>query len=109
MAQRQLDIRQPVYEPNIIPIGPRHLVEIRQKGTAIGIYTLSVINNKKRGVSLPIDVWRNLQEELSLINLNVAFASGTVGLDVFETVYPNFFNNCTGGYRHTEEEQLRDV
>ena len=86
MAQRQLDIRAPTYQPNIIPIGRRHLVEIRQKGKAVGIYTLSLVNNKKRGVSLPLDVWFLLQEQLAIINLNIQFASGNVGVDVLEDI-----------------------
>jgi len=98
MAQRQLDIRHPVYEPNVIPIGPRHLVEIRQRGKVIGIYTLSLVNNKKRGVCLPLEVWYALQEQLTLINLNIQFATGTVGIDVFEGLYTPTFNNDVGAH-----------
>jgi hypothetical protein len=99
MTQRQLDILRPVYEANVIPIGPRHLVEVRKKGTAIGIYTLSLPNNKKRGVSLPLDVWRVLQEQLCLINLNIEFASGTVGIDVLDGVDPAYICGYTTDYK----------
>ena len=97
MTQRQLDICQPVYGANVIPIGPRHLVEIRKKGQAVGIYTLSIINSKKRGVSLPVEVWRVLQEQLGIINLNIQFASGTVGVDVLEDIYPTYTVAYTNG------------
>ena len=88
MTQRQLDLRIPTYEPNTVPIGKRHIVEIRNKGKSIGIYTLSRVNNKKRGVSLPIKSWILLQQQLPLINLNIQFASGTVGVDILQGVEP---------------------
>jgi hypothetical protein len=90
MAQRQLDLRIPTYEPNTVPIGKRHIVEIRNKGRSIGIYTLSLLKNKKRGVSLPIEAWILLQQQLALINLNIQFASGTVGVDVLQGVQPMY-------------------
>ena len=90
MTQRQLDLRLPTYEPNTVPIGKRHIVEVRNKGRSVGIYTLSLAKNKKRGVSLPVEAWRVLEQQLALINLNIQFASGTVGVDILEGVQPMY-------------------
>jgi hypothetical protein len=88
MTQRHLDLCRKANEPNVIPLGPRHVVEVRNKGTALGIYTLSAFTNKKRGVSLPLEDWITLQQKLPLINLNLQFASGTVGIDLLDSTAP---------------------
>ena len=84
MTQRQLDIRAGTYEPNTILLDLNHSVKIKKKGRHIGIYTLSGVERKKRGVSLPVEAWILLQQHLPLINLTLQFVSGTVGVEVFE-------------------------
>ena len=84
MTQRQLDIRAGTYEPNTIQLDLNHTVKIKKKGRHIGIYTLSGVERKKRGVSLPVEAWILLQQYLPLINLTLQFVSGTVGVEVFE-------------------------
>jgi hypothetical protein len=87
MTQRQLDLSHPTYQANIIPLGVSHIAEIRKKGTTLGIYKVSPVTQKKRGLSLPINVWTSLQNQAAIINLNLQFASGTVG--VLECSYPS--------------------
>jgi hypothetical protein len=89
MTQRQLDLSRPTYEANIIPLGISHIAEIRKKGTTLGIYKVSPVTQKKRGLSLPINVWTSLQNQAPIINLNLQFASGTVGVEVVEGSYPS--------------------
>ena len=97
MTQRQLDLMRPTYEPNIIPLGINHIVEIRKKGKAVGIYKLSAVSRKKRGLSLPLHIWRSLQNQLPIINLNLQFANGTVGVDILEDLLqpqPVTYKDC---------------
>lgn len=115
MTQRQLDLRAPSYEPNIIPLGLNHSLEIRNKGQKIGIYTLSGADRKKRGVSLPVEAWMVLQQQLPLINLNIQFATGTVGVDIFETTpvvhvgYAEYKTDLYDGLLYDEEAGKPDV
>ena len=98
MTQRQLDLRHPTYEANIVPLGINHIAEIRKKGKAVGIYKLTAVSRKKRGLSLPLHVWTSLQNQLPLINLNLQFANGTVGVDILEGLFtPQPSDNNTDG------------
>ena len=98
MTQRQLDLRRATYEANIVPLGINHIAEIRKNGKAVGIYKLSAVSRKKRGLSLPLDVWTSLQNQLPLINLNLQFANGSVGVDILEALFtPQPSEDYTGG------------
>ena len=84
MTQRQLDLSVASRDVNSIPLDINHEVEIREKGQVVGIYTLSGAERKKRGVSLPLESFIILQEQLPVINLKIQLASGTVGLDLVQ-------------------------
>jgi hypothetical protein len=101
MTQRQLDIRAGTYEPNTIQLDINHTVKIKKKGRHIGIYTLSGVERKKRGVSLPVEAWMLLQQHLPLINLTLQFVSGTVGVEVFEKNDGYNANIDYGSYNRT--------
>jgi hypothetical protein len=84
MTQRQLDLQTAARDVNSVLLDIDHKVEIREKGTVVGIYTLSGAERKKRGVALPLESFISLQKQLPVINLKIQLATGTVGLDLLE-------------------------
>ena len=116
MTQRQLDLSAASIDVNSIPLDLNHKVEIREKGQVVGIYTLSGPERKKRGVALPLEAFIVLQEQLSVINLKIQLASGTVGLDLVQgygyagqhSSQPPYSTSILNGVSYEQETTVAD-
>ena len=58
-------------------LGAGFLAEIQKKGTKVGIYTLTA-TGRKRGVVLPVEVWRTLDSSRDIIKTAIDICDGSI-------------------------------
>ena len=102
--------QSPLYPNSTLPVAPyvvqldaTHVIEVRNKGQQLGIYTVTP-SGKKRGVLLPIDTWYSLERNRNLVNVAIDLATGSVAPS---TVLDTVFNH--NYYQAQHQEQVKYI
>ena len=73
-------------------LGNSFVAEVQKKGTRVGIYTLTT-RDRKRGVVLPVEVWRTLDASRDIIKTAIDICGG--GIQTYRDEFAETFTNQT--------------